>query len=59
MSHFKVIYLTGGREDEVIEADDHVDDGRSILFRRKVDDGSFENVMRVRADAVDHVENLE
>ncbi len=56
---FKVIYLTGGRGAEVIEADDYIDDGRSIIFRRRMKDGSFEDLMRVRADAVQRIETPE
>ena len=55
---FKVIYVTGGREGQVVVAADYVDDGRSIVFRDKMPDGSFYPVMSLRANVVAHIETL-
>ncbi len=40
----------------MIEVDDPIDEGRSVIFRGKLEDGSFEDVMRVGADAVQRIE---
>ena len=56
--HFKVVYIAGGREGQAVAATDYVDDGRSIVFRDKMPDGSFYRMMSVRANVVDHIETL-
>jgi hypothetical protein len=54
---YEIHYLT--RATETIEADEMIDDGVSIIFRRSLPDATYESLMRVRANAVDHIETLE
>jgi hypothetical protein len=52
---YRVIFLNGEPKDQVIEADDCVDDGRSLVFRNLTPDGSFAPVMSLRASVVSHI----
>jgi hypothetical protein len=59
MASFRIVFTPGGPGEQVIEADDYVQDGSFLSFREKLLDGSFERVMGIGADVVERIEAVD
>jgi hypothetical protein len=59
MPVYRVHYLRKGRAPQLISADDYADEGDSIIFRRRLADGSLEDLRKLGTSSVDHVETVD